>query len=290
LKRIFILVVSVAYLVLRVLNRVGARTLGRQLADSRVVLTYHAVEPHEIHRFESQIQKLKQLAHLVFADAPVGADGVNSVAVTFDDAFQHIFDVVLPILSAHEVPATIFVPTGYLGVRGTWPSADGSPNDRRDHVAAAETLASVDRRYVKLGSHSVSHPKLGVLSDSDLDRELLVSKRTLETITHESVSMLALPYGSFNGATIAGAKRAGYVRVFANVPVRCVTDSSVMFLGRINVTPRDWPLELGLKIRGAYDWLAVVSPVKRYLADLFSTSRSGERLRSKPRRASARVP
>jgi hypothetical protein len=41
-----------------------------------------------------------------------------------------------------------------------------------------------------------------------------------------------------------------------------------LLLGRISVSPRDWPLEFRLKVRGAYNWMAVAVPVKRAILHL----------------------
>lgn len=263
IKRVVVVVISVGYFGLAACHRLLAKMLGLAVRETRVVLTYHGVEDHETPRFDSQMLKLTRSTRPVFADAPFANEGGRSVAVTFDDAFQHVFDRVLPVLKERGIPATVFVPTGYLGTQATWPSADGRPNSSRDRVAGRETLASVDARYVRLGSHSVTHPKLATTRGPDLDREFAASKLTLESVTGSTISMFALPYGSFTSDTIAAASRAGYAQVFANVPVRLSIFGSVALLGRVNVTPADWPIEFHLKIHGAYDWLAFATPVKR---------------------------
>ena len=75
--------------------------------------------------------------------------------------------------------------------------------------------------------------------------------------------MLALPYGSSTANVIAAARRTGYERVFANIPLPRKALRGSPLVGRIDVSPRDWPLEFRLKIDGAYDWLAVAIPAKR---------------------------
>src|SRR5262245_66051523 len=37
----------------------------------------------------------------------------RAVLITFDDAYRDFMDVAWPILQAHRVPATLFVPTAY---------------------------------------------------------------------------------------------------------------------------------------------------------------------------------
>jgi hypothetical protein len=61
------------------------------------------------------------------------------------------------------------------------------------------------------------------------------------------------------------ASRAGYKRVFLNVPVRARANCAADVVGRIEVSPTDWPLEYHLKIRGAYQWLPIAIATKRRL-------------------------
>jgi peptidoglycan/xylan/chitin deacetylase (PgdA/CDA1 family) len=134
-------------------------------------------------------------------------------------------------------------------------------------VASAEALKALDPRRVRLGSHSVSHPRLAELDDIRLQTELTASKSTLERITGTRVALLALPYGSCSPRVIAAAERAGYERIFANVPIVRAIDS--LLAGRVDVSPRDWPLEFRMKALGAYEWMALAVPAKREMLRVF---------------------
>jgi hypothetical protein len=52
------------------------------------------------------------------------------------------------------------------------------------------------------------------------------------------------------------------------VPVLQGTGDDSLLVGRINVSPVDWPLEFRLKMQGAYQWLALAVPAKRALLNL----------------------
>ena len=203
----------------------------------------------------------------VFPDTGAHSNGRRCVAVTFDDAFQNVFEHALPILARHRIPATVFVPTGYLGVEPGWISPARNPQGALGSVARADIIAGSNRNQVKLGSHSVTHPHLSRLDGGSLRSELETSKRTLEEITGAPVTMLSLPFGSWTSAVLAAAQKAGYQRVYANVPVRRAGANSFL-MGRINVSPGDWPLEFKLKIQGAYAWLGLAVPAKRALSSL----------------------
>jgi peptidoglycan/xylan/chitin deacetylase (PgdA/CDA1 family) len=113
----------------------------------------------------------------------------------------------------------------------------------------------------------VTHPRLAAVDDARLVDELQQSRETLERLLGEPIRLLALPYGSCSDRVVAAAARTGYDRVFANVPVRD-GDSHSPVVGRVDVTPADWPLEFRLKVLGAYDWMGVAIPLKRRLGAL----------------------
>jgi peptidoglycan/xylan/chitin deacetylase (PgdA/CDA1 family) len=227
-----------------------------------VVLTYHAVPDADAPRFAAQMQALKHLAVPVFADE-LNTDHVRAAAVTFDDGFQSVFENALPVMARLGIPATLFVPTGYLSAAPGWiPSGRRLPGSS-GVVASAETLASANRDLVRIGSHTVSHPHLTAQAGDAVRVELTESKRALERITGVPVTMLSFPYGSFNGGVLQAAGAVGYHHVFANVPVMEGSEETTQLLGRINVSPRDWPIEFGLKVRGAYNWMAYAVPLKR---------------------------
>jgi peptidoglycan/xylan/chitin deacetylase (PgdA/CDA1 family) len=186
------------------------------------------------------------------------------VVVTFDDGFQNVFDHAVPVLTKYQIPATCFVPTGFIGREAGW-MAD-KRNDERcllERLVTAQELAAVDSRWITIGSHSVNHPHLATLPQASLDRELVESKQTLERIVGRAVSTLSFPYGSFSEKVLDAAGAAGYTQVFANVPVCPAAELTPTLVGRIGVSAQDWPVEFKLKVQGGYEWLSVVIPAKR---------------------------
>ena len=264
-KRIVMLLTSVAFLGWRGAHRAAARLVGWRMRGRPVVaLTYHSVDAGTAAGFEWQMRQIKGRSRPVFANDATRADGPPSpsVAVTFDDAFQSVLDHALPILERHGIPATIFVPTGHMGGDAAWiHSADA--RRRLGPVASADALRALDPRRVRIGSHTVTHPRLAGLDDIRLHAELTTSKATLERITGGRIAMLALPYGSWSSNVVAAARRAGYDHVFANVPMAPDRDAPTILVGRVDVSPQDWRLEFRLKMQGAYAWMALAVPAKQ---------------------------
>lgn len=263
-KRILALAISMAYFAAQEIRDAIRRLLSRPPGPAPlVVLTYHAIPGSDAGRFEAQMRDLKTLAEQVFADGTGGRADARRAAVTFDDGFQSVFDNALPIMANLRIPATLFVPTGYLAGAPGWIPAVRRQQGSSGIVASASTLASSDSRLVTVGSHTVTHPHLPSQAGDALHAELADSKRALEDITGAPVTMLSFPYGSFDDRVLEAASAAGYRRLFANVPVMERNQDGAQLVGRINVSPRDWGVEFRLKVRGAYNWMAVAVPAKR---------------------------
>jgi peptidoglycan/xylan/chitin deacetylase (PgdA/CDA1 family) len=211
------------------------------------------------------MREVRLTATPVLATDLLGRQGNRTLAVTFDDGFQNVFEHALPVLAKHRIPATCFVPSGYIGREAGWMAKSTGAPYKLEQLASAEVLAAADCRLITIGSHSVSHHPLATLPETSLNRELVDSKETLERITSRRVSILSFPYGSFSTKVLEAAGAAGYTQVFANVPMRPTVGSIPVLIGRITVSPHDWPLEFKLKVRGAYDWLVLGIPAKRAL-------------------------
>lgn len=99
------------------------------------------------------------------------------VVLTFDDAYANFRSRVWPVLEELALPATLYVPTGFLEGRcpGPLAGARGLPplvwSELRD-LAASDLLT--------VGSHSDTHPDLPGLAADRVDTELRTSQEILE--------------------------------------------------------------------------------------------------------------
>jgi hypothetical protein len=76
-------------------------------------------------------------------------------------------------------------------------------------MSPAEIKALVVARH-EVGSHSITHPDLTTVDDTQLATELTGSKALLESIIGEPVTNFAYPFGAYDAGVIAAAQRAGY--------------------------------------------------------------------------------
>ncbi len=174
---------------------------------SPLVLCYHAVSQAWGHRLSIQpdllLSQVRALSRL------------RTVRVTFDDAFSSAA-AVFPHLHRLGVPVQIFVCTGY--------AHDGAPlaipelqGDDPTELATMDwdALRAHAEEGVAIGSHTVSHPHLRTLSDTELRRELSDSKAEIEAQLGRACTELAYPYGEHDARVRAAARAAGYDSAFS---------------------------------------------------------------------------
>lgn len=269
LLRIFKLLLAGLFYVMDLASRSLRALSKRTHPGTLVVLMYHSVKP------EQRIVFGKHMEALLRAGSPVSTACLHSlendrhhIAITFDDGFQSFVENVLPALVERNLPATCFIPAGYLGQKPGWIR-------RPDHENANETLMTEDqlRRLpdplITIGSHGMTHPRLTEIGLDKVRGELIDSKRTLEGILRRPVTLLSFPHGSCDETIVALAKQAGYQRVFLNVPTFPASITRGYVVGRIDMLMDDWRLEYRLKLAGAYQWLPLAMRLKCRLARCF---------------------
>lgn len=119
----------------------------------------------------------------------------NVVCVTFDDGWADNLDAA-ETLAAQGVPATIFVTSGFIG--------------RDDFVTTAQLKQLADSPGIEIGAHSVTHPRLDELNESEIAAELTQSRRELEDLTGSPVSTFAYPHGNYDRRVLRAVRNAGY--------------------------------------------------------------------------------
>jgi peptidoglycan/xylan/chitin deacetylase (PgdA/CDA1 family) len=175
----------------------------------------------------------------------------RALVVTFDDAYVSTFTHAAPILDRLGIPATLFVPTSYIGQSEpmAWPGIDrwmGGPHEEELKPIDWDQVRSLAERGWEIGSHSHVHPHLTQLSEDELDREFAVSRKTIEEQLGTPCLTVAYPYGDTDERVAAAASRAGYELGVA-MPSRWTRDHNPMLLPRVGVYHRQGRLKLALK-------------------------------------------
>jgi peptidoglycan/xylan/chitin deacetylase (PgdA/CDA1 family) len=172
-----------------------------------LVLCYHAVSPTWEHRLSiTPALLLRQVRALL---------RFRSVRVTFDDAFRSAATVI-PALRQLGVPVQIFVCSSFAREGRPLTIAELEGDDPGKLATMGwDDLRGMVGQSVEIGSHSVSHAHLTSLSDSELETELVDSKREIEAELGRPCTELAYPYGEHDERVRAAARAAGYAWAFA---------------------------------------------------------------------------
>jgi peptidoglycan/xylan/chitin deacetylase (PgdA/CDA1 family) len=179
----------------------------RQFVDGQV-LCWHLVGAGvggpvdlDVAAFDAQLDTLLEL-RCVRPLVEVATSG-RGIALTFDDAFANFHEVVWPRLRARGLPATLFVPTGFVdGVIGSpLSTAPGLTPCRWD------TLADMAAQGLDLGSHTQSHRDVRVLVDAELEQEIAGAKAAIATRTGQVPRAFCYPQAKWNARAEHVARR-----------------------------------------------------------------------------------
>jgi len=111
----------------------------------------------------------------------------GKLSITFDDGLESVYSIALPELENVGATATVFVISDLVGKR-----YQGRP------VMTSQMLRSLVSKGWEIGSHTLTHPNLTELSDSQLMKEIKDSKKSLQDITSKKVVSLAYPFGAYD--------------------------------------------------------------------------------------------
>jgi len=122
---------------------------------------------------------------------------------------------------------------------GSGPEPTGRP------LTPAELRQLAGLPGIGVGSHTMTHARLGGLSAAEQASELVESKTTLEHMLGNPVALLAYPYGKaddLNADTLNVAKTAGYRAAFTTSGQPVLPSSHAYAVPRL--TAHDWPVEV----------------------------------------------
>jgi peptidoglycan/xylan/chitin deacetylase (PgdA/CDA1 family) len=139
------------------------------------------------------------------------------VVITFDDG--HSSD----LLAAQELERRGLSATFFI----TWLLLE-HPN----FLSRIQVL-ELGRKGFGVGSHGLNHVPLTGLSPRELRRQLVGSKKQLESLLRQPVTDLAVPYGAYDSEVIAAATAAGYGTIMTSDFTVAVAGGRVM--GRLGV-------------------------------------------------------
>jgi len=182
------------------------------------VINYHKIEPESDigittrhpDRFERDLQLLatEGFQTITFQEYASGITlPEKPLLITFDDAYDSVYDHAFPQMTEYGFKAVVFVPTDYIGQTNNWDVQFGG----RVYGHLDESrLKELYSKGFELGSHGISHRLFRNMETDELRRELRESKSTLERITGTPVRSISYPFGRYNNTILKNTAEAGY--------------------------------------------------------------------------------
>jgi peptidoglycan/xylan/chitin deacetylase (PgdA/CDA1 family) len=221
-----------------------------------LVLCYHgiserwpaAIDPDAL---RAQIRHLLARGYRgVTFDEAMRSPAPSTLAVTFDDAYRSLATAAAPVLRTLGVPATVFVPTDYVGTApAAWPGTDVWLGTAYEDELAVMSWSELDRLAEtgwEIGSHTCSHPRLTTLNDAALAHELRRSRALIEAELGRPCASLAYPYGDWDERVVGAAAAAGY-RAACTLPAG-LHRASALAWPRIGIYRHDGATAFRLKV------------------------------------------
>jgi peptidoglycan/xylan/chitin deacetylase (PgdA/CDA1 family) len=137
------------------------------------------------------------------ASAALARGGMRSVVLTFDDAWADNHTHALGPLSAHHLPATLYVPSRLLGKPG--------------YMTRSQVL-EMAASGVTIGAHSRTHADLPACGPAELEAEVRGSRDDLEEMLGQPVTSFAYPAGRTSDAVVAAVAAAGFACAVTSRP------------------------------------------------------------------------
>ncbi len=227
----------------------GALSTGaRTQAQGVPILMYHSVATSAAPRFARFVVRpadfAGQMDHLAAAGyQPLSAADLarrraagdipaRPVVLTFDDAFTDFETMVMPILQEHGFPATLYVPTAYVGRTASW--LRDCDEDRRP-VLSWRALGDIVSAGIEVSSHSHTHPQLDRMALPLVEDEVRRSGETLEDFLGVPVEGFAYPFGYWNRDVRSTVAAAGYSYACAVGELAATAAADTLTLPRVTV-------------------------------------------------------
>jgi peptidoglycan/xylan/chitin deacetylase (PgdA/CDA1 family) len=194
------------------------------------------------------VARLKQIKNLF----SINNDDKRTVIFTFDDAYSDFFEIVYPILDKFSISCTVFIPSGFIGKYNEW-DIHLSNYKRRPIMTSRQLIDLKKKGFVDFGSHSVHHRSMANLSMSEMKKQAVESKKTLEYILDSPITMFSYPFGHFSKVTREILLESQYDIAVTSRWGTLNTSRQILNLNRIYLSEGDTNEDILAKIEGQYD-------------------------------------
>lgn len=206
-------------------------------------LVYHKVSDRlewgltttTLKQFQAQVDELNRLG-FSFSTISERESSENPVLITFDDAYESVYEHAYPILEQGKGVATVFPITDYVGRKNDW---DYFPEEKQVNHMDWSQLREVQSKGWEIGSHGRSHRRLITLSKDEIWDELTISKQEIEDRIGAEVTSFCPPFNVWNKELLSMIEDAGYTSLSISYPLSGLPAWGGAFIPRMGVYLQD---------------------------------------------------
>ena len=204
--------------------------INERARNARVpVMMYHDILPKKQVFFDVTVQELEEHFQFIKSEqmTPISFNQLiahlrtgsplpsKPILLTFDDGYGGHYEYVYPLLKKYGYPAVFSIYTSNIGI-----------NTGRSHVTWEQLKTMVADPLVTISGHSQTHPPdLTKLSDEQLYKELVESKKLLEENLGKPINYFTYPSGKSDRRVREQVVKAGYLAALS------MDDKKEMFAG-----------------------------------------------------------
>jgi peptidoglycan/xylan/chitin deacetylase (PgdA/CDA1 family) len=119
----------------------------------------------------------------------------HSLAITFDDGYQSVYQHAFPILQRYGFSATIFLA---VGENGSQSGLERLPSMCERSMLSWREIEEMHKCGIRFGAHTLTHPDLTRLRLAELNSQVYESKAVIEDTLGSEVTCFAYPYGRYD--------------------------------------------------------------------------------------------
>lgn len=241
----------------------------------KIILIYHSVDGGPLatglEQFKSQMAWLAEHANVVSLDtllsvADQKADAAPQVALSFDDGYRTVHDVVAPILAEYGFPATIYLNTGHIREAEHEASDANQGHYPDEQFMNWDDVLDLQRQGWTIGSHGVAHLDLTRQPATHVERELADSKWAIESRLGQTCRHFSYTWGRYTPALQDAVKDAGYASAASGMHGPPTSNSDPYALPRIDVRDEYELRDFADVVTGRWDFLGLKQRLMQRLA------------------------
>ncbi|HGF7478565.1 TPA: polysaccharide deacetylase family protein [Vibrio mimicus] len=173
------------------------------------------------------------------------------IIITVDDGYRDNYELLLPLLKKYQFKAVVYIVTGEDFNRWDVEVSD-NPEKVVPLMSPDQVKALHESGLVEIGGHTITHPFLSKISESEQRDQILHNKLELEELIGESLTSFAYPYGDHNATSKRLTQELGYPFAVATNSGPLLMHQDPYQIRRIAIFPKTDSFGLWRKVKGNY--------------------------------------